>query len=99
MTAICGISPLPLKINHMKQLFLTLMAALGISVCSGQTLADILNTRYDDNPVPTVPVEYTLPKLAAKAPFVQLFNRCCWPPGKACFMPMNTRPTNISLWI
>lgn len=83
----------------MKQLFLTLMAALGISVCSGQTLADILNTRYDDNPVPTVPVEYTLPKLAAKAPFVQLFNRCCWPPGKACFTPMNTRPTNISLWI
>lgn len=85
MTDICGISPLPLKINHMKQLFLTLMAVLGISVCPGQTLADILNTRYDNNPVPTVPVEYTLPKLVAKTPFIQLFNSLLLATGQSVF--------------
>lgn len=85
MTAICGISPLPLKINHMKQLFLTMMAVLGISVCSGQTLADILNTQYDNHPVPTVPVEYTLPKLVAKTPFVQLFNSLLLATGQGVF--------------
>ncbi|WP_308503015.1 hypothetical protein [uncultured Alistipes sp.] len=85
MTDICGIGPLPLKINHMKQLFLTLMAALGISVCSGQTLADILNTRYDNNLVPTMPVEYTLPKLVARTPFIQLFNSLLLATGQSVF--------------
>lgn len=85
MTDICRIGPLPLKINHMKQLFLTLMAVLGISVCSGQTLADILNTRYDNNPVPTVPIEYTLPKLVAKTPFIQLFNSLLLATGQSVF--------------
>ena len=78
----------------MKLLFITVFAVLGVSVCPGQTLADILNSQYDDNPIPTVPVEYTLPRLAAKAPFVQLSIRFCWRPGTACSILMNMRRTN-----
>ena len=69
----------------MKLLFITVFAVLGVSVCPGQTLADILNSQYDDNPIPTVPVEYTLPRLAAKAPFVQLFNSLLLATGHRVF--------------